>query len=334
MGPTIDPLATHDAGRQGAAMLEALLGDFAVVGGLEVTTLVRPALARRVPAAVDCRILADPDQEPTEFSRLAAAADWTLVIAPEWCGTLLERARWVAAAGGRLLGSSLETLELTGDKQRLAEHLAECGLPVPRGRTLAVGERPPADFAWPAVRKPRDGAGSRGVRLVSSAHHLSARAPAVEPERLECYCRGMPASASLLCGGARPVSLVPCRQHLSSDGTFEYRGSSLPLPPGLAARAEALARRAVDQLPAPLGYLGVDLVLGDDDTGADDYVIEINARVTSSYLLLSQACRGNLAAALLDVASGKQPAIEFDLTPRELELNPPPSSEMAHSAVH
>jgi predicted ATP-grasp superfamily ATP-dependent carboligase len=110
-----------------------------------------------------------------------------------------------------------------------------------------------------------------------------------------------------LCGSGRVVALEPCRQHLAGGGDFSYRGGSLPLESGLAERARRLAERAVASLPEPLGYLGVDLVLGDD--AASDVVVEINPRLTTSYIGLRALARANLAGAMIDVACGREPRL-------------------------
>jgi tyramine---L-glutamate ligase len=106
-------------------------------------------------------------------------------------------------------------------------------------------------------------------------------------------------------------ALPPFRQHLSEDGTFAYQGGSYPLPPALSRRARWLALAAVQSLPSPLGYFGVDLVLGDDATGRDDVVIEINPRLTTSYVGLQAASRVNLAAAMLAVVAGREPELSW-----------------------
>ena len=69
----------------------------------------------------------------------------------------------------------------------------------------------------------------------------------------------------------------------------------------------------------PVGYLGVDLVLGEAADGSDDVVIEINPRLTTSYVGLRALARENLAAAMLDVASGRTPRLSF--ADRQLEFD-------------
>jgi predicted ATP-grasp superfamily ATP-dependent carboligase len=55
----------------------------------------------------------------------------------------------------------------------------------------------------------------------------------------------------------------------------------------------------------------VDLVLGADPASREDFVIEVNPRLTTSYVGLRAACRENLAQAWLDVARGGQPVFSF-----------------------
>jgi predicted ATP-grasp superfamily ATP-dependent carboligase len=49
----------------------------------------------------------------------------------------------------------------------------------------------------------------------------------------------------------------------------------------------------------------VDLVLGADPAGRDDHVIEVNPRLTTSYLGLRRALEANLAGAMLRLATGQ-----------------------------
>lgn len=74
-----------------------------------------------------------------------------------------------------------------------------------------------------------------------------------------------------------------------------------------------LALAAAKTLSNPVGYLGIDLVLGDDPGGHDDTVIEINPRLTTSYVGLRALARENLAAAMLAVAHGERPALSWRL---------------------
>jgi predicted ATP-grasp superfamily ATP-dependent carboligase len=308
--------------REGRAMLRALAADFAALPGAEVSVLVDQR--SRDVELPGCRLVevTSAAEEREALARLASQADWTVVIAPEFDGHLLDRCRFVESRGGRRLGPSSDVVALAADKHRLAEHLRCHGIAAPRGIALEPDAPPPCDFAYPAVLKPRDGAGSDGVRLVESAVHGRAASDAREPGRqyrLEEFVSGLACSVATLCGPRRIEALVPCRQLLDREGSFAYRGGTLPLERNLARRATQLALRAIGSLPPPLGYLGVDLVLGDDPTGSADVVIEINPRLTTSYVGLRAACAGNLAAGMLDVAEGRRSTLSWDDVPIQFD---------------
>lgn len=303
-------------------MVRAVAEDFARLPDVQVAVL----RDRRLEGlSIPGHVIRDVDNSPQQrdaFAELAATSDWTLVIAPEFSHHLLKRCWQVEAIGGRLLGSGPAMVELASDKHRTAEHLAAAGVPVPEGRLVKTGEPLPADFVYPAVLKPCLGAGSQGVRLVPAPEGSVAvgerrdRAAGAEQSdapvvRLERFCPGQAASVALLCGPAGLFPLVPCTQRLSADGIFAYQGGALPLPAPLAARAVALGLRAAAALPDPRGYLGVDLVLGPDPLGRDDRVIEVNPRLTTSYVGLRVASEANLAAAMLAVCQGRRPELSF-----------------------
>jgi tyramine---L-glutamate ligase len=117
---------------------------------------------------------------------------------------------------------------------------------------------------------------------------------------------GRAASAALLLGPRKRVSLPPAAQHLAGDGSFAYRGGEAPLPAPFRERARELAAAAVAAVPGLRGYVGVDLVLGDAKDGSGDRVIEVNPRLTTSYVGLRALAAGNLAGAMLDVARGSE----------------------------
>lgn len=307
----LGPEAPASLRREGWAMLRAVAADFARIPGVHATTLLDPH-APDLPGTRCDR--ADMAREPDRFRANAAAADATLVIAPESDGHLLERSEWVGAAGGRLLGALPPAVRLTGDKRALAEHWQARGVRTPA--TVVADALPPA-IAGPWVCKPRHGAGSQATYLASDAAAWraafdDARASWPAGDLLaQTFVPGQAASVAFLVGPAGCVPLLPAAQRLSADGRFAYRGGWLPLPAPLAARALRLARLAIGGIAGLQGYAGVDLILGPADDGSADYAIEINPRLTTSYIGLRQLCRDNLAAAWLDALAGRPVALTW-----------------------
>jgi len=316
--------------REGAAMVSAIAADFAALDGVEVVVLrdARQSV-RRIPG-VEIDEVSSAAEERSKFIKRAAECDRTVVIAPELSDALLHRCREVEGAGGRLLGPGTELVELASDKHATVERLRSAGVPAPEGLALVPGQSLPPNFAFPAVGKPRWGAGSQGLRWLADRKAAADWIASVtEPSRLERFCPGLAASVALLCGPQRFYPLVPCRQRLSEDGRFAYQGGSLPLDAPLARRAVDLATRTAKALPRPTGYLGIDLVLGADTSGRDDAVIEVNPRLTTSYVGLRAAASPgtNLAAAMLAVCEGRTPRLSFE--PVEVEFDPDGSYQLS-----
>ena len=295
---------------EGWAMLTALLVDFGRLPGVVIDTMLRlsgapPAAGLTLAAGVTYDFLMVEGTGEVPFRRLAGAADWTLIVAPEFDDILANRLHWVEEAGGRSLNCTPEAAMRTGDKLRLADQLRERGLPTPATACW------PMASSFPAVCKPRHGAGSQATFLVRDEGELRQAVDEAATERwsddliLQSFIPGEAVSVSFLIGPGRRLAMPAAAQHLSTDGRFHYQGGSLPLDPQRNARATRLAARAVDAVEGLAGYVGVDVVIG---TAADgDAVIEINPRLTTSYVGLRALARFNLAEALLAVMAGEEP---------------------------
>lgn len=218
-----------------------------------------------------------------------------IVIAPETDGILeAQVARFRTRC--QVLASSPSALALTRDKFALAELWMKTGVPTPR-TTLARAW--PRD-SFPLVVKPRDGAGSCETYLIRNAADWL-DVPKRDAFIAQDYIPGQPASIAFLVGPRETMPLMPTFQHLSNDGRMKYLGGELPIPDALAKRAVALGRKAIAPIDGLMGYVGVDLILGEKG----DFAIEINPRFTTSYIGLREIAEFNLAEAMLAIASGR-----------------------------
>ncbi|WP_442481413.1 ATP-grasp domain-containing protein [Aeoliella sp. SH292] len=288
---------------EGSAMLSGICADFAKYDGVQVQTIAERDSTISLDDRVQSCIVRDRDELRAAFAELVDATDWTLLIAPEFEGILLGLADHVVEQGGKLLSPSPEFIAIASDKQSTAERLHAARVNVPRGTVLMPGERCPGGFRYPAVLKPLDGCGSLGVTKVEATDRVPGGTGAY---RLEEFAVGVPASVLSICGEGQVVSLEPCLQRLVGEGDFSYLGGALPLPDALRERAIRLATAALQAMPAAVGFVGVDMVLGEADDGSQDVVIEINPRCTTSYVGLRAAYDVNLAELLLAVSNGEQ----------------------------
>ncbi|NCA12059.1 ATP-grasp domain-containing protein [bacterium] len=296
--------ASARIGAEGRAMLEALAADAVRDASLDVAVLVDPAQEIALPAKVRT-ISNDGSNDIASLVGAARQADWTVIVAPETDGILLDRVAAVRSAGARALNASTAFITIAADKQATVNALAAAGVPVPAGRSLAPGETVPERFNMPAVRKLRDGVGGEGFFVVQSADSR----PVARATRLEAFVAGEPVGVSCLCGPHGLEALPPLRQRFTAGAVPRYLGGDLLADEPLAARARTLARRAVAALGADAGWLGVDLILGDRGDGRDDRVLEVNPRITTSIVAHARLFETSLVAALISAAGGEPPAL-------------------------
>lgn len=225
--------------------------------------------------------------------------DGVFLIAPETGGRLLRVRQWLQEASMNVMSPDADFIRLTSDKYSTSLRLARHGVPVPK----CCRSKNPAKLLndrrirLPLVAKPVDGAGSDGVRLISDAHDLTDLAKENDL-MFEEFVPGISVSVSVLHFGHSFELLPPTKQQFDSSPFGAYIGAEYPLEAKLADRASALATKVVQALPPTRGYFGIDLVLG-DHVDSIDYVIEVNPRLTMSYLKLREVCDFNIANRLI-----------------------------------
>lgn len=294
---------------EGRAMWRAACEDLLAVDGVELRTLVDERLADLaigLPPGVVEFVSGDPDDV---VAALATTCDAALPIAPETGGRLTHLSRLLGEAGAWLLSPSAAWCELAGDKSRTLAACQDHELPIPRWQIVGPGAAP--DFDPPYLLKPLEGAGGQGIRCV---HAFSVPRPCAESQLATEYVSGVPASVALACGPRGIVALPPFRQLIGPN--FAYLGGRRILQTDWIRRAHRLALATVQALEQeldepPVGYLGVDLLLGPDPGGLDDVVLEVNPRLTTSYLGLRALAAGNLGAWILGHALGEPVRMEF-----------------------
>ncbi len=303
---------------EGAAMLAALLKDFSAVSGCTTITVLDPHLDRGkfvadqiFPGGISFGLQA--------FRELTAAVDAVLVLAPEIGGILAELTEIVEQAGKLLLGSSKEAVEPTTYKQLTLERWLKADLPIPSteiASTEIASLQILKTLPLPLVLKPVDGAGSSYTYVIRSQqqlervwHSIAAEKPAPFFLAQE-YLRGNAASVSLIVspGSALPLSLN--QQLLEVGETIHYAGSTVGLAHPLAQEAVELAEKACTLFPGLCGYVGVDMVL----TPEGAVLMEINPRITTSYLALRRAIDTNLAWLILRACTGEKLPASVNLT--------------------
>ena len=326
--------------REGAAMRAALVSDLAAIGRHRIVTTADPRFLFAAPPSVEVVTLSRA--RAALLDDLIVSADAVWLVAPETNGCLERMAAKAERKGAAILGSGAAAIRRASDKARLPRRLARHGVSHPKTRVLCPGRDDGMDWStaarelgYPVVVKPGRGAGCGGVSLARDARELrhavgiARRATRSGPLLLQRYVRGVAASVSLIADGRRAVALTVNAQSVRASRPFSYGGGRTPLDHPLARRAIQAALRTCRALPGLRGYVGVDLVL----TESEAVVIEVNPRLTTAYLGVRSAIRGNagdagnVAALALAACAGALPApppllrcVRFTASGRIVEL--------------
>jgi tyramine---L-glutamate ligase len=285
---------------EAAAILRALLADMRAWGRFPVVT-TRDHRLYDMGLVADRVVELRPEVYSTALVDLARECGAALVVAPESGGALERVSTWLADAGVCLLGSLPTAVAVAADKWECYRRFALAGLPAPETVRVApaAAAAAAANLGYPVVVKPRDGAGCDGVSLVADGTLLEAalREPALLGSAevlVQRYVEGCPASVSLLVAGGRSTALGLNGQRVRAGIPFAYHGGVAAIAHPRRAEACRLAQEAVALVPGLQGYVGVDMVLGEET----NWLIEINPRPTTSYVGLRRVVDLNVARAI------------------------------------
>jgi predicted ATP-grasp superfamily ATP-dependent carboligase len=141
------------------------------------------------------------------------------------------------------------------------------------------------------------GAGSEQIEFIPDLSLWQPGNFAPNDFQLEEFIAGTSVSVSVIGQRKGNIFLPPTEQLFDRKPFGEYVGTGYPIDDSIAQRATKIARQAVALLPATRGYFGIDIVVAEDPL--KDCLIEINPRLTMSYLKLREICSDNLAMKML-----------------------------------
>jgi hypothetical protein len=290
---------------EGAAMLSAVVSDMSHVAETIVPVDVRfeSVLRKIAPGVRSARSFTiDPNRSVwTQWVEAAKGCDAAIVIAPESDGMLAKAVAMLRAAGVNVIAGSGDFLRAASDKLQTARVLLTAGIAHPKYvATSDLRFDSEVASAEKFIVKPRDGCGTQHIQLFD--HYNDALAALDDRKILQPWINGRPISISLIASEQGQVYLPAVTQELCPK-SCEYNGGIGPLGEDIQRRAMSLATRVIAVMPPTArGFVGLDLLIG--DRPSEDFVIEINPRLTTSYVGLRRMIQGNLAARLIGIESG------------------------------
>lgn len=281
---------------EGDMMLSAVAADLLKSDASQVMVMRDPRLERPHPSLDVYWVEGDWRMTWRECLSLA---DAVLPIAPETDGILEALCREVQRSGCLLLNSNARAVALATSKRQTLQALRWSGVPaVDFCLPHQVAALPPGAL----VVKPDTGVGCQGVRVLSGAEALAGLL-AQEPRQdwlIQPYVEGTAISLSLLVGGECVCLLGANLQRVVQvDDRLELLGCVVNGWRGERAALLELAQAVCKAIPGLFGYVGIDLVI----TEQGPLVLEVNPRITTSYVGLSRSTGINVAEHLLHLAT-------------------------------
>ncbi|MCQ2977301.1 MAG: ATP-grasp domain-containing protein [archaeon] len=156
------------------------------------------------------------------------------------------------------------------------------------------------------ILKPRFGVDCENIKLIKSKLDIDDLESIESGSRfvVQEFIGGIVASVSLISDGktAIPISLNKQIVEINENGG-KYIGGELPFEHPLKEDAFKLAKLACEYVPGIKGFVGVDIIINEDEN--EVYLIEINSRFTTSYVGLQRVANFNIAKSSIDLLDGK-----------------------------
>ena len=322
-GGTIDNAISRSLQHEGMSMLSALANDLVLCGHevhtclSNVTILLKASLHGDVQiqelSLSDCNWL-------SSWESIARTCNRTIVIAPELDHQLERIVERLRAGGSMVVASSKEFLGAASDKLTTAHLLSASNVSHPSTRTLSQFLKTSSNATplAPMTMKRRDGAGCADMKYFANpvllndwlAKQILNGDGWIKGDEwiVQPWLSGRPASMAVIAGdqwhvlGAveQFIEIAPASLACESSNV-SYVGGTGPLKGVTLDQLESLAKKVRQAFPpGAYGWIGIDLLVLNDPSGSQDLVvIEVNPRLTTSYLGYREWYGHKLAQALV-----------------------------------
>jgi predicted ATP-grasp superfamily ATP-dependent carboligase len=293
-------------------MLRSIISDCKILGN-NITTLIDSRLQAFNPPSEADKIVtvSSPEEFSMHIKELSGVVDAVYVIAPESNRILEKLVETIATSGGISINCEVDAIKRSSNKITVYETVKRIGLKSPETVTLNIHEkienirRIIKELEYPLIFKPLDGVGCGGLSIVKDVENIEDAVKKVAKESTNEFfiaqnlVKGKAVSVSVISTGDKTLPVTLNRQFVKlepPDKQSGYNGGFVPFDHKLRRKALNTAERVVEAIKGLKGYVSVDMVL----TQEEPIIIEVNPRLTTSYIGLNKAINFNPAEALLN----------------------------------
>jgi predicted ATP-grasp superfamily ATP-dependent carboligase len=309
---------------EGFAMLRGLTADFKAADH-NVTVLLDSRLAQLKQHLNADNILQVNSKITQIIQEASTALDGAFVVAPESDQILKSIVEQTKKLGIISLNCQPSAITQASDKAQLPKRIKALGLNSPETFQFKVSNIDQilqfieTNLTFPIILKPVNGAGCSGVTLAQNSQEVAALITNIYTANpnasiiIQQFIEGISCSVSLLSAGSNvlPISLNLQNVTLAPFGAeSSYNGGIVPYDTPTKTNAYAVAKKVIESFEGLQGYVGVDLIISENKI----FVIEVNPRLTTSYVGLRKVTNFNIAQAISDAVINKK-------LPKNLQCN-------------
>jgi tyramine---L-glutamate ligase len=284
--------------KEGALMRDALLRDLSELPYEIITTIDarvnNDALQTNIHAG--CRAVSAKDNVWQIWQALISECDAVWLIAPETGGILKKLTQLASLESKLILGCGLDSIEITSSK--IATYLALEKAGIASVPTYTFENWPKSHWIW--LAKPNDGAGCDDIACFNNPDDLEEWVEDNDKQFthvIQAYQPGDAASISCVMRHGK-AHILSCNTQLIeiNNQMLSYNGGVINGMRYYWPQFEFIANKIAQALPDLAGYVGIDVIVDDSEI----FVVEINPRLTTSYIGLRESIAANPAELIIN----------------------------------
>lgn len=302
-GALIDEALPTSLAREGDDMLTAIVQDLSQLSNIELIILrdirLKPLVS--IPNSIISTI-----ENSVAFNKAyhdaINNADLVLPIAPETDGVLNQILQEISNCNTQLLASQVPATQLCSDKYRCHQQLTANGLNSPITVKANDWSLKPFTSSTGYIIKPRDGAGCMNTYFIADSSSINSwiesNSNNIENMVIQPYIEGLAISLSVLSEYSDSRVLAINKQYINRDhDKLSFLGSTVN---GVhksdfsLSQASTITTKIHHAISGLWGFIGIDLIIRNNEI----FVVDINPRLTTSYIGLKQSLDANPAQLL------------------------------------
>ncbi len=264
---------------EGKMMVEALLANFLKFADIEIVTMQTTANVEK------------------EFQQQLETVDAVWVIAPEFDGILERFCNYAEQANKILLTSPAKAVALTANKLKTFQILKAANIQTVPTEMFDLTLNYNQTKEW--IIKPIDGAGSENTFLLTAPNDWQKLPfleknyiiqPHLNGDKTSLSCLFKNGSAQLVCINLQ-IFEIQNQQYALKKIDVNYKNDD--------GRYQKIAEKIAHAFPDLFGYVGIDLIEDENQC----FVLEINPRLTTSFVDIERKVGMNIAELVLNLAN-------------------------------